>query len=77
MQSQLRELILKQDATPYAIAHASGVDMSAMSRFINGGDLSNRQIDKLTQSLGLVFTVIATKTINPLKRGRPAMKGKP
>lgn len=60
---QLRKAVENCEQTRYAIAKATGIPASVLSRFVAGGrGLRSENIDRLCAHLGLVLTVKAGKT---------------
>ncbi len=50
---QLRRAIEKSPESRYAIAQATGVNQSTLSRFMHGGGLSSENLDLIAAYLGL------------------------
>ncbi len=49
----LRKLVRDSEASRYAIAQATGVQQSALLRFVAGKDLRGESLDKLAEYYGL------------------------
>lgn len=50
---QLRRAVKASGETRYAIAQATGVNQSTLSRFMQGGGLSSENLDLIAEHLGL------------------------
>ena len=58
LSDQLRQIIKDCDLSQYALTKQTGIDKSALSRFVRGErGLSIKALDKLGECLGLSFTV--------------------
>jgi len=57
LSDQLRQIVLDCGKSRYQIAKETGIDESALSRFVNGErGLSMEALDKVAECLGLRFT---------------------
>lgn len=50
---RLRRAIETSGETRYAIAQATGVNQSTLSRFMHGGGLTSENLDRIAEYLGL------------------------
>jgi len=65
---QLRHAVLNCAQTQYALSKATGIDKTAMSRFINGErGVSMQVLDKLGEYLGL--RIVTDKPKSKAKKG--------
>lgn len=71
LSQQIRDLISQSTTSTYAIARAADIDKSAMSRFMNGGNLTMDKLDKLAEVLGVIVTSEVSRVPMPLLKGRP------
>ena len=53
---QLREIIRQNNASNYAIAKEARIDKATLSRFMNGSNLTTKNVDKLGIALGIQLT---------------------
>jgi len=58
LSDQLRRIIAESGLSRYELARRSGVEQSALSRFVNGQrGLTTESLDRLAEALGLELTV--------------------
>lgn len=66
---QLRQAVLNCGETQYAVCKATGIDRTALSRFINGErGVSMKVLDTLGEYLGL--RIVADKPKGKARKGR-------
>lgn len=64
VREQLLAIIADSGLSPYEIAKQSGVERSALSRFINGkGGLTVESLEKLSPVLGLKLVTTRARTV--------------
>ncbi len=71
LSQQIRDLVSQSATSSYAIARAAEISKSAMSRFMNGGNLTMDKLDKLAEVLGVIVTSEVSFVPLPLVKGRP------
>lgn len=74
LSQQIRELVVEQPTSVYAIARQAGIDKATMSRFMNGGALTMGKLDRLAGILGVSITSDVSLVPRPLAKGRPQKK---
>lgn len=74
LSEQIREIIRQSSTSSYAIAREAGIDKSAMSRFMNGGNLTMGKLDQLASVLGVIVITEVSQVPRQLTKGRPTAK---